>query len=281
MQNRISQRNYRNKIRVRLEKLEAAVGAKAKEELLASEEVKPPEAPGAENGPPGSVEEATSAIQDKSLKTTTDPCDPCSRCMSDFLSLSDTDLEFMSRCHCPQVQGLMPSLGNAPVESIGPMSEFMESAGPESIYMDFPSPVVAQPQSPTVHNDTPKPGDPSVGMGSPALGQRCNPLPPSADISNPQFGICPNSLPERPYGQFSYAYPLSMMAPMVPLGFFAVPSPCIQDESGRPRYGLPGHQSMQPPYLHSQQYIWIPTPVVGLPMEAIQPHETLSPGSGA
>ncbi|KAI9770824.1 MAG: hypothetical protein M1839_003050 [Geoglossum umbratile] len=280
MQNRISQRNYRNKIRVRLEKLEAAVVAQAKEELQASGEVKPSEAPeprgAAENGPPRPVEEATSTIQDQSLKITSDPSDLC-KCIPDFLNLSDTDLELMNRCHCPHMQNMMPSLGNSQMESTGSLSAFTESDGPESMYMSLPSPGIPQVRPPITHIDTAKPGDPGVNMGNPALDQRCSPSSPNADILNPQVANSDYS-PDHPYGQFSYAYPLGMIAPIMPLGFFAIPSPCMQDRANVSRYSLPGYQPMQPPY---QQYMWIPTPMVGLPMEAMQPHETSSPGSGA
>ncbi|ERF73028.1 hypothetical protein EPUS_07122 [Endocarpon pusillum Z07020] len=200
LQNRIAQRNYRNKIRDRLEALEALVSSTDKAEVLNSRTAKPPSNPkrslsGNVSHVKSTEDDTRPAVQDEPPELPPDSSDPWGD-MDDFLDSSARDLD-------NQLQHINPnasqhnSLGHYPhLSSTSPLSFTDNNDNPHShpSMANIPSPPMTSNTSlymPHLESAA-TPRDPS------------HPSDPTAQISQTEISASQNSSPP-PQGAFNYA----------------------------------------------------------------------------
>ncbi|KAF2488789.1 hypothetical protein BU16DRAFT_567756 [Lophium mytilinum] len=247
VQNRISQRNYRNKIRTRLEKLEAMVDAnKANDESQS----RPPTAAVSDSINPSA---STPAYIDPLLPGAgTPPTQPeysrmadnvaPYKIMADFLDLSANSTAF-DRYRGPQMQTTMSSFGS-PHDSLSPLPDFLDPNVPDPMCIVAPAPVSLS------HGDSctmPVPIECSRQYNTLEM----NGSPPD-DRPESMF---PNSQACGPYG---YPNPMAMGMLMIPVGCFAHPSQF--------RSMMQESNSGSAP----QSYIWVP---MSMPVHVVRPQD--------
>ncbi|KAF2201231.1 hypothetical protein GQ43DRAFT_480895 [Delitschia confertaspora ATCC 74209] len=299
VQNRISQRNYRNKIRTRLEKLEALVESnKAQKEgrSTSSGTVTPPASTTHSRTPseystaaPGSYSHSQTIPNDPT-KSTQQQFDFC-KCMLEpqsFFNINGTDFEPMCQCpHAKRIQQINQPSGqghHGHLDTLTPVSTFLDTDGTEHLYGTFPSPEPLQCPSPsTMHVDIPNPEIPiTTSMSNQTT------LSPSTEPLS-MLTIDPTSRPQFP-SRLQYPYHLSMSTTMVPMGFVPIPTSdyTIQDSStGRASPMQPyliqdsRSQPSTPPAGPIQSFMWVPTPIMMVPVQhPMHPQQSGSaPGS--
>ncbi|KAF7507273.1 hypothetical protein GJ744_010707 [Endocarpon pusillum] len=293
LQNRIAQRNYRNKIRDRLEALEALVNSTDKAEVLNSGTTKPASNPkrslsGNVSHVKSTEDDTRPAVQDDPPELPSDSSDHWGD-MDDFLDSSATDLD-------NQLQHVNPnashhnSLGHYHhLSSTSPLSFTDNNDNPHShlSMANIPSPPMTSNNSlymPHLESAA-TPRDPS------------HPSDPTAQISQAEISVSQNSSPP-PQDAFNYAYtfsPIVMPSPGIPLTPMSMSSSTNIDTTTKPHTHPAIHHQQQPqscfqppllptqrsqhPHQNQQQqhYVWIPVPVPVLympPCCCCHPHST-------
>ncbi|MCJ1405453.1 hypothetical protein MMC11_008681 [Xylographa trunciseda] len=282
LQNRISQRNYRNKIRDRLEKLEALVDASAIAESRASDTEKPQSSRSstkrqmsADSIRPEPANEVRSIVQ-------TDQCDITDfsdswRSLPDFLNMPGTELE--SGCRCSHMNDIGTPSHNHQMETTfsAPSLSDVNLADSNST-LPFPELGTASSTIPSTEVSSPHFHS---GPGSYSSERGPSPSTPGTDKTDPKFfasGGLPYQLPTEPtpYPPFGYPYPFQMGTPAMPMSPFALSS--SGTESGLRSPG--GHdgscccRTAQAPFVQQMHYVWMPVPVMSMPAEMAKPQRS-------
>lgn len=270
MQNRISQRNYRSKIRNRLEKLEAMV--ESRQSLNASREPT--------LGASGVLSENTD-LQRMVLPVENHPVEGCSQrdaqdtCICPFpddpppigLSVEDTELGCTSR-------GSMDMDSSLP-DAISPFSTYMDTNGSDTLFIDLPSPNSLHCPTPTtfLQEEMPQLGSMSSTKSS-VSGPSVSSEPHDQETPLASLKRLSTSPHQQNYDQESYPFPTPMGYPMAPLDFFATASQKDSTAQGMdenswkpsPIVWPPGYQSLSSSPMI--KYILVPTPVVMVQMQS-------------
>ncbi|MCJ1317820.1 hypothetical protein MMC15_003147 [Xylographa vitiligo] len=273
LQNRISQRNYRNKIRDRLEKLEALVDASAAAEAGASDADKSPlYKSGTKRQTSADIirrepkDEVRPMIQAEQCDLT-DFSDPW-RSLPDFLNMPETELASGCRCSNNHQMGTTfpaPSLADAALAESSSTLPFPElGTAPSTI----PSTEVSSPHF-------------QSGPGSYSSERGPSPSTPEREKTGHRFftsGGLPYQLPTdpAPYPSIGYPHPFQMSPSIMPMSPFALSSNGI--ESG---LRSPGEhdsncccRSAPAPLVPQMHYVWMPVPVMSMPTEMAKPQRS-------
>ncbi|KAL8926657.1 MAG: hypothetical protein Q9208_002731 [Pyrenodesmia sp. 3 TL-2023] len=207
IQNRISQRNYRNKIRDRLEALEALVDQKTKDEAVDNSRTK---SPGIARS---SASVDTSSKRAKVVAQVSAPAspqeDPTNQWdpMNDSLDASTADLDDIY------------DFGNQSFSSDhfpDPTSPSLFTTGPESMPMNLPSPALTTGLSPSNTIDIPKPQNPKSGDDATSSLNPVTP-PPGLFTGSPSSHQPPPHAHQQTYNAFNFAYPFPLAMPISPM----------------------------------------------------------------
>ncbi|MCJ1467852.1 hypothetical protein MMC07_006477 [Pseudocyphellaria aurata] len=306
LQNRISQQNYRkqyprkwtqsvyrgsglifepgNKIRVRLEKLEALVDANARGDAQASENTQAqtsttpqPQAPKIQKPTESPASAAKSNVPNEQCDIITDSS-ALWKSIPNFLDLVECNED---RGQSPEMPDLVPSLGSSHVETFTSTPTLVDPVQPASMSQLSPPSSVDMYQSEDFN---------------------CRPMSSEADRkpfpaaeseerffpteSTPDFAR-PNRPNFSPFGHYCCAgtLPMSPLSPlgasMVPFSPLVYPNVSVEEGLSNPTanhywQGMPTFGSVHPAYMAHQPYVWVPVPVpvVGaLPPEMAKPHQ--------
>ncbi|KAI4140374.1 MAG: hypothetical protein LQ341_003858 [Variospora aurantia] len=207
IQNRISQRNYRNKIRDRLEALEALVDQKTKDEAADNSR---PVSPGTARS---STTVDTSSKRAKVVAQVSAPTtpqeDPTNQWdpVNEFLDASTADLDDIydlayqsfSSDHFPD-----------------PTSPSLFTTGPESMPRNLPDPALTIGLSPSNTIDIPEPQNPKSGDDATSSLDPVAP-PPGLFTGSPSSHQPPPHAHRQTYNAFSFAYPVPLAMPISPM----------------------------------------------------------------
>lgn len=281
VQNRISQRNYRNKIRSRLEKLEALVESNKQAQKEAAA------AAAALNTPPPDA----AAPSSSSSSSSRDALSFC-KCMlepASFLNISGT--EFQPMCHCGSSKDMNQSSAHG-LDHLTPVSNFLDTDGADQLYAGLGSPDGLQCHTPaTMHPDhmASLSMATTMSMDQSSTASSSQPLTMLSMENQSQY-------PKSPFSRMAYPYPLPMGAAMVPMGFMAIPTtgtaadfamhdgakwtgatghPCFPPGSTSP------HHPSTPPAMAMPGFMWVPASMMMVPVPAMHPHQHMggTPGS--
>ncbi|MCJ1380004.1 hypothetical protein MMC17_003107 [Xylographa soralifera] len=302
LQNRISQRNYRtrlaespyilqtalanvklgNKIRDRLEKLEALVDASAAAEARASDTEKPQPFESrttrqisADIVRAEPTNEVRPLIQAEQCDIT-DFSDPW-RSLPDFLNMPETELE--PGCRCSHMNDMGTPLHNHQMETTFSAPALSDVALAES-NSSLPFPELGTAPSTLPSTEVSSPHFHS-GPGSYSSERGRSPSTPGTEKTDHKFfasGGPPYQLPSNPtpYPPFGYPHPFQISTPAMPMSPFTLSSNGI--ESG---LRSPGDhdsncccRSPQAPLVQQMHYVWMPVPVMSMPTEMAKPQRS-------
>ncbi|MCJ1284001.1 hypothetical protein MMC26_003332 [Xylographa opegraphella] len=282
LQNRISQRNYRNKIRDRLEKLEALVDASAAAEGRVSDTDKSPTFKSrtkrqttADITRPEPPKEVRPMVQTEQCDIT-DFSDPW-RNLPDFLNMPETELE--SGCRCSHMNDMGTPSNNHQIDTTFSAPALSDAAIAESnSTLPFPELGTAPSTIPSTEVSSPHFHS---GPGSYTSERGPSPSTPGTERTDHKFfasGSAPYQLPTEPtpYPTFGYPHPFQMGGPIIPMSPFTLSSNGM--ESGPHSPGEHGSncccRSPQAPMMQQMHYVWMPVPVMSIPAEMAKPQRS-------
>ncbi|MCJ1389441.1 hypothetical protein MMC18_002298 [Xylographa bjoerkii] len=230
LQNRISQRNYRNKIRDRLEKLEALVDATAAAESRASDTERPKSSRSSTKRQVSTEVVRPEPSSEVKPMVQTEPCDITDfsdpwRTLPDFLSLPGTELE--SGCRFSHMTDIGTPSHNHQLETTFSASTLSDADIADSnSTLPFPELRTASSIMPSTEVSSPHFHS---GSGSYSSERGPSPSTPGTEKTDPKSFISggpPYQLPTEPtpYQPFGYPYPFQIGTPGVPMNPFALSS---------------------------------------------------------
>ncbi|MCJ1260753.1 hypothetical protein MMC22_000615 [Lobaria immixta] len=292
LQNRISQQNYRNKIRVRLEKLEALVDASGLDEKKTVDKSRrrlPPNTAARDSDhmnrsplPPDNVKHE---VANQQFDVPND-CSGYWRPIPDFGNPRDGNLENFS--HGMQMDGLTSSLAGHSMQASCSASTLPDPVGADCTSVSSSTFGASQAEGL------------NYGLASSGLASGPTPGTPEVEGVDPKFSSMEmyhgssseSRLDSSLYGQHGYGDTLSLN-PMAQLnGAFLPIGPMAYQSSSAEACGINstsyspwcissfGHSST--PHNPEQQYIWIPFPVsvANMSSEAVKPRNNIDSSSG-
>ncbi|KAH9877672.1 hypothetical protein J1614_002889 [Plenodomus biglobosus] len=223
VQNRISQRNYRNKIRNRLEKLEAMVESNKVNE---SPSVQSPSVSEPMESQPSTIHKQEQTLRDSPIRAVPQAC-ICTFCDAELLGLSGEDFE--SGCSCGGVDDMHQSLS----DSMSPFSTFVDTTSPNSLFTSLPSPVSLHCSMPSTASQEDFLQLGGVSTGSSLSEHDTNSRPRGREASLDQ----PTTPPmQQPYDRSSFPFHVPMGYQMIPMSYTAAASHAgcaAQDRNGQ------------------------------------------------